>query len=128
MMQTGQSGAVKDYLYWIANEKWNWEFDTRSAGVSVEDRVRIRQFGRQGTGSHAPEPLESGCGGEFLSMSLSGRRLYLRGWEAMAKRSDDGRISLVKPAHGMGFLIKHGEGMVFYPTMPLIMNLTMEGT
>lgn len=127
MMQTGQSGAVKDYLYWIANEKWNWEFDTRSAGVSVEDRVRIRQFGRQGTGSHAPEPLESGCGGEFLSMSLSGRRLYLRGWEAMAKRSDDGRISLVKPAHGMGFLIKHGEGMVFYPTMPLIMNLTMEG-
>ena len=129
MMQTGHPEFGREYLYWIANEKWNWQFDTRAAGVSVEDRVSIRYFGRQGTGSNdpEPEPLESGCGGEFLSMYVSGGRLYLSGWEAMLKRSDNGRISLVKPAHGMGFLVNRGESRVFYPTMPLIMDLKMEG-
>lgn len=127
MMQTGHPEPGKEYLYLIANEQWNWSFDMRAAGVSVEDSVRIRHFGRQHTDSHDPEPLESNCAGEFLSMYVSGGRLYLRGWESMVRRSDDGRISFVKPAHGMGFLVERGGDKVFYPTMPLIMTLDMKG-
>ena len=128
-MHAHRFGSEENYQYVISNENWNWEWDidTRAAPSATEDKVRIRDFSGGAGDMGSPSALESGCAGEFMSVSLSGRRLYLRGWEALARRSDEGRISLVKPAHGMGFLLKHGDGMVFYPTMPLVMTLSFEG-
>ena len=127
MMHTDYSDFRKKYFYVIANDDWNWEFDTRTAVGSVENSIRIRKFDEEKKESYRPEALESGCDSAFLSVSISGRRMFLRGWEALTKRRDDGRTVLVKPAHGMGFLIKKGDVMFFYPTMPLTMNLQKEG-
>lgn len=112
----------------ISNENWNWEWDidTRAAPGSTEEKVRIRDFSGA-AGRDSPSALESGCAGEFMSVSLSGRRLYLRGWEALVSGGKDGRVSLVKPVHGMGFLLRHNDDLVFYPTMPLRMSLESNG-
>ena len=127
-MHAHRFGSKENYQYVISNENWNWEWDidTRAAPGSTEEKVRIRDFSGA-AGRDSPSALESGCAGEFMSVSLSGRRLYLRGWEALVSGGKDGRVSLVKPVHGMGFLLRHNDDLVFYPTMPLRMSLESNG-
>lgn len=127
IMRTNAEGFSKNYLYIIANANWNWEFDTRQASGSTSDKVRIRTFSADDGGKDAPSPLDGGCGAEFTAISLSGDRLYLRGWEAFVKRSENGRVSLARPAHGMGFLLRNGNEMLFYPTMPLEQKIGING-
>ena len=116
--------------YILTNPQWNWEWEIDGAAPAGDtaERLRVRNFSEKSPADSVPEALESGCGGEFLSMSLSGRRLYLRGWEALESgNGDDGRISYIRPKHGMGFLIRHDSGMTYYPAMPLSMVLEKSG-
>lgn len=115
-------GSQRGYHYVILDDHWNWtwDIDTSAPVNSTEERVRIRDFSGSLNSSNNLTALESGCAAEFQYLNTVGRRLYVRGWEALAQ-GKDGEISLVRPAHGMGFLLKHGEDVVFYPTMPLAM-------
>lgn len=114
--------------YIISDEhwNWNWDIDTKAPVNSTEERVRIRYFDGSGNGNNTPSALESGCAAELQFVKSVGRRLYISGWEALVQEKD-GEISLVRSAHGMGFLLKHGEDMVFFPTMPLAMMMNING-
>lgn len=88
----------KHPTYIMTNPEWNWEWeiDGRAAPYDTENRLRVRNFSEKSPAEIIPEALEAGCRGEFLSMSLSGRRLYLSGWEALESRNGDGgRISYI---------------------------------
>lgn len=116
----------KNPTYILTNPDWNWEWEinSRVAADDTENRLRFRKFNESSEADNIPEALESGCGAEFIAMSLSGRRLYLSGWEALESgHGDDGAISYIRPKYGMGFLIRHGDDMTYYPTMPLAMLL-----
>ena len=119
----------KDSSYVITNRNWNWGWTIDPAADldSTENKLRIRDFSEKDIENHTLSALESDCDANFLSMSLSGKRLYVIGWEALVGQDGKNGASYVKPAHGMGFLLKHGEDMVFYPTMPLTMIMKVNG-
>lgn len=119
----------EDSSYVITNRNWNWgwKIDPAAAIDSTENKLKIRDFSEKDIENHSLSALESDCDANFLSMSLSGRRLYVLGWEALVGQGGKNGASYVKPAHGMGFLLKHGEDMVFYPTMTLTMIMKVNG-